>query len=161
MKELIIREAVKQDAECILGFIQELAEYEKLSHEVVATVSHIENTLFSSNPKAFCLIAQWEGKAAGMALYFYNYSTFNGKHGIYLEDLYVNPSYRGKKIGYSLLQKLAQIALDNDCARVEWSVLNWNTPAIDFYKSIGAGPMDEWSIFRLTGDALVKFGGNK
>ncbi|NVK21133.1 MAG: GNAT family N-acetyltransferase [Kangiellaceae bacterium] len=159
MNDLLIREATKQDAAQILQFIQELAEYEKLQHEVVATVKHIEDTLFVDHAKAFCFIAEWQDQPAGMALYFYNYSTFNGKHGIYLEDLYVKPQFRGKKIGYMLLQKLAETAVEKDCARVEWAVLDWNQPAIDFYKNIGAVPMDEWTVFRLTGEALVNFGG--
>ncbi|WP_018625488.1 GNAT family N-acetyltransferase [Kangiella aquimarina] len=157
MSHFVIREAVRADAPLILGFIKELADYEKLSHEVVATVSDIEQTVFASDARAHCLIAEYEGQPAGFALYFFNYSTFLGKYGIYLEDLYVKPEFRGKKIGYGLLQKLAKIAVEKDCARVDWSVLDWNQPAIDFYKSIGAKPMDEWTVFRLTGDALDDF----
>ncbi|HEY9030147.1 MAG TPA: GNAT family N-acetyltransferase [Kangiella sp.] len=157
MTNLVIREAVRQDAPQILGFIRELAEYEKLSHEVVATVADIEQTAFADDARAHCLIAEYEGKPAGFALYFFNYSTFLGKYGIYLEDLYVKPEFRSKKIGYSLLQKLAKIAVEKDCARVDWSVLDWNQPAIDFYNSIGAKPMDEWTVFRLTGNALDDF----
>ncbi len=158
MSNLVIREAVRTDAPQILGFINELAEYEKLSHEVVATVADIEQTVFAEeDARAHCLIAEYEGQPAGFALYFFNYSTFLGKYGIYLEDLYVKPEFRGKKIGYRLLQKLAQIAVEKDCARVDWSVLDWNQPAIDFYNSIGAKPMDEWTVFRLTGDALDDF----
>lgn len=157
MSNLVIREAVRTDAPQILGFIKELAEYEKLSHEVVATVADIEQTVFAGDARAHCLIAEYEGQPAGFALYFFNYSTFLGKYGIYLEDLYVKPEFRGKKIGYRLLQKLAQIAVEKDCARVDWSVLDWNQPAIDFYNSIGAKPMDEWTVFRLTSDALDDF----
>ena len=159
MSNFVIREAVRADAPLILGFIKELADYEKLSHEVVATAADIEKTVFSSDARAHCLIAEYEGQPAGFALYFFNYSTFLGKYGIYLEDLYVKPEFRGKKIGYGLLQKLAEIAVEKDCARVDWSVLDWNQPAIDFYKSIGAKPMDEWTVFRLTGDALDEFAG--
>lgn len=157
MSNFVIREAVRADAPLILGFIKELADYEKLSHEVVATVADIEQTVFAEGARAHCLIAEYEGQPAGFALYFFNYSTFLGKYGIYLEDLYVKPEFRGKKIGYRLLQKLAQIAVEKDCARVDWSVLDWNEPAIDFYNSIGAKPMDEWTVFRLTGDALGEF----
>ncbi|MBD3667903.1 MAG: GNAT family N-acetyltransferase [Kangiella sp.] len=157
MTNFVIREAVRADAPLILGFIKELAEYEKLSHEVVATVADIEQTVFTSDARAHCLIAEYEGQPAGFALYFFNYSTFLGKYGIYLEDLYVKSEFRGNKIGYGLLQRLAKIAVEKDCARVDWSVLDWNKPAIDFYKSIGAKPMDEWTVFRLTGDALDHF----
>lgn len=157
MNNFVIREAVREDAPQILGFIRELAEYEKLSHEVVASVADIEQTVFADDARAHCLIAEYEGQPAGFALYFFNYSTFLGKYGIYLEDLYVKPEFRSKKIGYSLLQKLAKIAVEKDCARVDWSVLDWNEPAIDFYNSIGAKPMDEWTVFRLTGDALDDF----
>lgn len=159
MSNFVIREAVRADAPLILGFIKELADYEKLSHEVVATVADIEQTVFAEGARAHCLIAEYEGQPAGFALYFFNYSTFLGKYGIYLEDLYVKPEFRGKKIGYGLLQKLAKIAVEKNCARVDWSVLDWNQPTIDFYKSIGAKPMDEWTVFRLTGDALGEFAG--
>lgn len=154
---LQLRDAVKADSQQILSFIKELAEYEKLSHEVVATVADIEKTVFGEQSKTEVIMAEYAGKPAGFALYFYNYSTFIGKYGIYLEDLYVKPEFRGKKIGYSLLQQLAKRAVEKDCARVDWSVLDWNQPAIDFYKSIGAAPQDGWSVFRLTGEKLISF----
>lgn len=157
MNELVIREAVRADAPLILEFIQGLADYEKLSHEVVATVADIENTLFTEHPKAYCLIAELDGQHAGFALYFYSYSTFLGKHGIYLEDLFVKPEFRGKKIGLTLLKKLSRIALENDCKRLDWSVLDWNEPAIDFYDSIGAKAQKEWLGYRLTGKNLQQF----
>lgn len=151
---LSIRKAAAGDESLILGFIRELAEYEKLSHAVVATPAHLTGTLFCDHPKAFALIAEIGGEAAGFALYFFNYSTFLGKHGLYLEDLYVRASHRGAGAGRALLAELARIALENDCGRMEWSVLDWNAPAIAFYKSLGAVPMDEWTVYRLTGAAL-------
>ena len=151
---LKIREARKDDAGLILSFIQELAEYEKMRDEVVATIADIDNTLFAPTPKAFCLIAEDGGAAIGFALYFFNYSTFLGKHGLYLEDLFVRPQARGKGAGKALLAKLAVIAEENDCGRMEWWVLDWNKPAIDFYNSLHAEAMDEWTVFRLTGEPL-------
>ncbi|WP_428409916.1 N-acetyltransferase family protein [Hyphococcus sp.] len=151
---LTIRPAVPGDESLILGFIRELAAYEKLSHEVVATDEHLSRTLFSETPKVFALIAEDEGEAIGFALYFFNYSTFLGKHGLYLEDLYVRESARGAGAGKALLSALARVALENDCGRMEWSVLDWNAPAIAFYKSLGAAPMDEWTVYRLTGASL-------
>lgn len=153
---LVIREAAQGDEALIIGFIRELAEYEKLSSDVVATPAHLTKTLFASNPKAFALIAENNGEAIGFALYFFNYSTFLGKHGLYLEDLYVRENRRGEGAGKALLARLAKIALENDCGRMEWSVLDWNAPAIAFYKSLGAGAMDEWTVYRLTGEPLEK-----
>jgi GNAT superfamily N-acetyltransferase len=154
-----IRNAVKGDEALILGFIRELAAYEKLSHEAVATPDHLTRTLFCDNPKAFALIAEQDGAPVGFALYFFNYSTFLGKHGIYLEDLYVKEDRRGAGAGKALLAELARIAVENDCGRLEWSVLDWNAPSIAFYKSLGAAPMDEWTVYRLTGDALSDLAG--
>ncbi|NNL88113.1 MAG: GNAT family N-acetyltransferase [Marinicaulis sp.] len=151
---LTVREAIKDDAALVLSFIRELAEYEKMRDEVVATAGDIENTLFAPAPKAFCLIAEADGEAIGFALYFFNYSTFLGKHGLYLEDLFVRPEARGKGAGKALLARLAVIAEENDCGRMEWWVLDWNKPAVDFYKSLNAEAMDEWTVFRLTGDPL-------
>lgn len=151
---LTIRQAVKGDGRLVLSFIRELAAYERLEHEVVADLSAIDQTLFAVDPKVFALIAEWEGEPCGFALYFFNYSTFLGRHGIYLEDLFVSESRRGRGIGKSLLARLAQIAKENDCGRLEWWVLDSNTPAIEFYKSLGALPMRDWTVFRLTGDAL-------
>ena len=152
---VVIREAGAGDAPVILAFIKELAAYEKLAHEVVATEDHLLRTLFADHPKAFALIAEVDGAPAGFALYFFNYSTFLGKHGLYLEDLFVREAHRGAGLGKALLARLAQIALENDCGRMEWWVLDWNAPAIKFYQSLGAEAMDEWTVYRLTGDALT------
>jgi GNAT superfamily N-acetyltransferase len=149
-----IRAAKPGDEGIVLGFIKELAEYEKLAHEVIATTEHLTKTLFADNPKAFALIAERDGAPVGFALYFFNYSTFLGKHGLYLEDLYVRESERGGGVGQALLARLAAIAKEHDCGRMEWWVLDWNKDAIAFYKSIGAEAMDEWTVFRLTGKAL-------
>jgi GNAT superfamily N-acetyltransferase len=152
---LVIRNATREDLGTILAFIRALAEYEKLLDSVVADEAKLAYTLFDG-PRTYAevLIAEWEGEPAGFALFFHNYSTFLAKPGIYLEDLFVDPALRGKGIGKALLVALAQIAVERDCGRLEWSVLDWNTPSIGFYKSLGAVPMDEWTIFRLTGDAL-------
>lgn len=151
---LSVRKAAPGDEALILGFIRELADYEKLSHEVVATPAHLTKTLFCENPKAFALVAELDGEAIGFALYFFNYSTFLGRHGLYLEDLYVQAAHRGAGAGKALLAALAKIAVENDCGRLEWSVLDWNAPSIAFYKSLGAAAMDEWTVYRLTGAAL-------
>lgn len=151
---ITIRKATEQDSKQILKFIKGLAEYEKLSHEVTANEKQLINSLFSENPVAFVLIAELDGVAAGFALYFYNYSTFLAKPGIYLEDLYVEPKCRGKKVGKSLLVKLAQIAVEEELGRFEWSVLDWNQPAIEFYRAMGAIGMDGWTVQRVSGDAL-------
>ena len=152
---LSIRPATVADAGLVMDFIRALAVYEKLEHEVDASVEDVRAALFAPQPRAFCDIAAWDGVPAGFALWFYNFSTFRGRHGIYLEDLFVLPDLRGRGIGKALLLGLAQRAVREGCARVEWSVLDWNKPAIDFYTSLGAVPMDEWTVFRLTGDALV------
>ncbi len=157
-ERLGIRPATRQDAAQVFAFIRDLAEYEKLLDDVIATPDDIERALFAPQPRVFCDIAEWDGKPAGFALWFYNFSTFRGRHGIYLEDLFVKPAFRGNGIGKALLVGLAQRAVREGCARVEWSVLDWNEPSINFYKSLGAVPMDEWTIFRLTGDALQSLG---
>ena len=154
-----IRTSQPDDVSLIHGFIKELAAYEKLAHEAVASEADIRDTLFDAESKARCLIAELDGEAIGFALYFYNYSTFLGRYGIYLEDLYVRESHRGYGAGKALLTRLAEIAVSENCGRLEWSVLNWNQPAIDFYKSLGAKPQDEWTVYRLTGEALRKLGG--
>jgi GNAT superfamily N-acetyltransferase len=151
---LIIRSAVAEDCPVIFEFIKALADYEKLLHEVVATVPDLEATLFGQRPAAEVIIAEWEGQAAGFALFFHNYSTFLALPGIYLEDLFVYPHFRGRDIGKSLLQRLAQLALERKCGRLDWCVLDWNEPAIQFYLRIGAQAMDEWTQYRLTGPAL-------
>jgi GNAT superfamily N-acetyltransferase len=154
---LKIRNAKIDDCALILEFIKGLAEYEKLSHEVVATPELLRESLFGSPPKAEVLIAEWNDKPAGFALFFHNFSTFLGRPGVYLEDLFVLPELRGHGIGKGLLKRLAQLAVERDCGRLEWSVLDWNKPAIDFYESIGAGPMSEWTVYRLTGAGLHDF----
>ncbi|MFO7444776.1 MAG: GNAT family N-acetyltransferase [Ignavibacteriaceae bacterium] len=152
MKDLVIREAEEKDVPVILSLIKELAEYEKLAHEVKATEDSIRTTIFGKKKFAEVLIAEYNGEPAGQALFFHNYSTFLGKPGIYLEDLFVRPQFRGKGIGKALLLKLIELAKQRNCGRVEWAVLNWNEPSINFYKNLGAVPMDDWTIFRLTED---------
>jgi GNAT superfamily N-acetyltransferase len=149
-----IRDATKADVPLILAFIRELAEYEKLLHEVVATETDIAETLFGSKPSAEVVIAEADGSPVGFALFFHNYSTFAGRPGIYLEDLYVRPEARGKGAGRALLAHLAGVALARGCARLEWAVLDWNRPAIEFYESLGARAMDEWTVYRLSGETL-------
>jgi GNAT superfamily N-acetyltransferase len=155
---LSIRRAQAADASLIVDFIKALAGYERLAHEVDAGVDNITAALFAPQPRVFCDIASWDGVPAGFAVWFYNFSTFRGQHGIYLEDLFVLPALRGRGIGKALLVQLAQRAVCEGCARVEWSVLDWNQPAIDFYLSMGAVPMKDWSVLRLTGDALARIG---
>ena len=150
-----IRKAQIEDSDLIFEFIKKLAKYEKLEHEVKTTIELLKENLFSNNKKAYCLIADYDSKPVGFALYFYNYSTFLGKPGLYLEDLFVDIDYRGKGIGKALLLELVKIAKNENLGRVEWSVLDWNKPSIDFYKSLGAKAMDEWTVFRITED---KFG---
>lgn len=153
-----IRAANAADVPEILRLIQALAEYEKLRDEAVATVDDLRQTLFGARPAAEVLLAESDGRAVGMALFFQNYSTFLGKPGIYLEDLFVEPALRGQGIGKALLQAVARLAVERGCGRFEWSVLDWNQPAIDFYQSLGARPMSDWTIFRVTGAALAKLG---
>lgn len=152
---VFVREAQQADTALILGFIRALAAYEKLSDAVTATEGDIAATLFCADPKAFCLIAEQDGSPCGFALYFFNFSTFLGRHGVYLEDLFVQEGSRGNGAGTALLAALARIARDHDCGRLEWSVLDWNAPSIAFYRSLGAGAMDGWTTYRLTGDALT------
>jgi GNAT superfamily N-acetyltransferase len=153
--DLIVRAASVTDVPQILLFIKALAVYEKLEHMVVADEPQLHKTLFGDRPSAEVRIAEWQGEPAGFALFFHNYSTFLGKPGIYLEDLFVLPEYRGKGIGKALLIHLAQLTVERDCGRLEWSVLDWNTPAIEFYQSLGAVAMDEWTVYRVTGTALT------
>ena len=150
--------ATVDDVPAILRLIQGLADYEKLSHEVVANEEALRRTLFSDRPAAETLLAFVGDEAVGFALFFHNYSTFLARPGIYLEDLFVVPEHRGHGIGRALLTRLAQIAVERECGRLEWSVLDWNEPAIRFYKSLGAEPMDEWTIFRVTGERLRRLG---
>ncbi len=153
----IIRSATLDDCQLILNFIKELAVYEKLSDQVVATADTLGDSLFGERAYAEVLIGEYEGSAVGYALYFHNYSTFTGRPGIYLEDLYVKPELRGKGFGKSLLAYIARLAVERNCTRVEWSVLDWNEPSIQFYRSIGAAPLDEWTVQRLDGSALENF----
>lgn len=146
--------ASERDVPLIFSFICKLAEYEKLSHEVVATEDGLRDGLFGARPVAEVLLAYWADQPAGFALYFPNFSTFLGQPGIYLEDLFVEPAFRGKGIGKALLTRLAQIAQERNCGRLEWAVLDWNRPAIDFYRSLGAVAKDEWTVFRLAGESL-------
>ena len=154
MSPLTIRPAVIADTDTILRFIRELAVYEKAEHEVLSTPAHIHRTLFAPQPAVFGLMAELDGAPVGFAMYFFNYSTWQGQHGLYLEDLYVTPQARGVGAGKALLQRLAKIAVEQDCGRFEWSVLDWNTPAIDFYDTLGAKPQSEWIRYRMTGEAL-------
>jgi len=154
MSNIAIRNARIEDCELIKSFIQQLADYEKLSDEMIATTEDLERTLFGSKSYAEVVIGELDGKAVGFALFFHNYSTFVGKPGIYLEDLFVVPAARGKKVGKALLVHLAKIAIERNCARFEWSVLDWNQPAIDFYRSIGANGMEGWTAQRVDGEEL-------
>lgn len=149
-KTLKIKKATIEDSEIIYSFINQLAEYEKLTDDVTTTPDSLRKTLFGPNSNVETLIGYVDEKPVAFALYFYNFSTFKGKRGLYLEDIFVIPEMRGNGVGKELLKRLAQIAKENDCARFEWSVLDWNEPAINFYKSIGAKPMDEWTVYRLT-----------
>lgn len=149
-----LRPATEGDTATILALIRELAEYEKLAHEAVADEATLATQLFGDRPAAEVVIAEVDGQTAGFALFFHNFSTFLGKRGLYLEDLYVKPAYRGLGLGRRLMVHLAGVAIERDCGRFEWWVLDWNAPAIAFYRELGALPMDEWTVQRVTGDAL-------
>lgn len=151
---LVLRTAERKDVPQILKFIQGLAEYEKLSHECEATEAQLERTLFGTRPMAEVVLAYRDGQAAGFALFFHNYSTFLARPGIYLEDLFVDPAHRGHGIGKALLAYLAATAVERECGRLEWSVLDWNVDAIGFYEKLGARAMSDWTVYRVTGDAL-------
>ena len=151
---LSIRSARPGEAGLVLGFIRELAEYEKLLHEVVASEAEIDASLFGEKPRVFCDIAEWAGEPVGFALWFYTYSTFSGRHGIWLEDLFVYEEFRGAGYGKALLCNLAELCVERGYPRLEWWVLDWNTPSIEFYHALGATPMDEWTTQRVTGGAL-------
>ena len=157
-EKIQIRFAQPGDERTILGFIRGLAEYENMSDDVVATEELLREWIFEKQ-KAEVLLAEMDGKDVGIALFFHNFSTFLGRAGIYLEDLFVLPEYRGKGCGTALLTKLAQITVERGCGRLEWSCLDWNKPSIDFYLSLGAKPMDEWTVYRLTGDTLERMAG--
>jgi len=156
--DLQIRAATPDDIPEILAFIRELAEYERAPEQAVATREDLLRDGWGKEPKFRVVIAEWEGKPAGFALFFYNYSTWQGRAGLYLEDLFVRPVFRGKGIGKALLLHLAEIAVRENCGRFQWQVLDWNTPAIDFYKSLGARVLDEWLTMRVEGDALQRLG---
>jgi len=152
VNKIKIRPSTEADIPLIHSLIKEIAEYEKLSNEVVATEEKVRQTLFGEKSYAEVIIAEYENEPVGQALFFHNYSTFLAQPGIYLEDLFVRPNFRGKGIGKELLKSLVKIAKQRNCGRVEWVVLNWNEPAINFYKSLGAVPMNEWTTYRLTSD---------
>ena len=153
---LIIRAARPGEAPLVLQFVRELAEYEKLSHEVTATESMLDAVLFCANPHVFCEFAEWDGVAVGFAVWLFDYSTFNGRFGIYLEDLFVRPALRGRGIGKAMIAHLARRCATHGAPHLQWSVLDWNTPSIDFYRSLGAVLKDEWTICRLRGEALTR-----
>ncbi len=153
--EINFRYAGRSDVPLILGFVKELAEYEKLQDEVVADEKTLEEWLFDRQ-KAEVIFALEDGKEVGYALFFHNFSTFLGRAGIYLEDLYIQPEYRGRGHGKGLLKKLASIAVERGCGRLEWSCLDWNRPSIDFYLSLGAQPMSDWTVYRLAGSTLTE-----
>lgn len=149
-----IRKATPSDSQVILDFIKELAAYEQLADQVVATLENINTTLFCDNPRAEVLILEVEGKPAGFALFFHNYSTFLCKYGIYIEDIYVRDTYRGRGYGKALLKHICMLAQERDCGRVEWWCLDWNKPSIDFYLQLGAEPMSDWTVYRLNREQI-------
>lgn len=151
-----IRPATADDAPLVVDLIHGLAEYERLAHECIADEARVRATLFGDRPEAEVVIAELDGRPAGFALFFHNYSTFLARRGLYLEDLFVYPDLRGHGIGRALLAHLARLAVERGCGRLEWSVLDWNEPAIRFYRSLGAVPMEEWTVYRVTGEALAK-----
>ena len=159
MAQIIFKTAERKDCGTILNFIKKLAEYENMSDLVIADEKLLETELFDKNG-AEVIFAVYDGKEVGFALFFHNFSTFLGKRGLYLEDLFVLPEYRGKGIGTAILKRLAQIALERNCGRLEWSCLDWNKPSIQFYLSLGAEPMSEWTIYRLTEDKIKKLAEN-
>ncbi len=157
-ESLRIVSATRTDVPLILSLIKELGGYERLAHEVVATEEILEETLFGDRRYAEVLLAYLGNEPAGYALFFHSFSTFLGRPGLYLEDIYVRPPFRGGGIGKKLLERLARLASERKCGRMEWAVLNWNEPSIGFYKSLGARPMDEWTVYRLTGEQLERLG---
>ena len=155
-----IRSARRDDSALIFALVRELADYEKLTAAVDATPEQIADALFAPAPRLFCDIAEWDGVAAGFAVWFLNFSTFRGRHGIYLEDIFVRPAFRRRGIGQALLKRLARHCTDEGYTRFEWAVLDWNAPSIAFYRSIGAQVLDDWRICRLSGEALRAFAGD-
>ena len=156
----MIRFARKEDSPRIHALIKDLAEYEKAPLEAKATLEQINESLFSDNPHAYCHVVEVDGTVVGISIWFLNYSTWLGKPGIYLEDLYIDPAHRGKGFGLALLKDLAKICIERDYERLQWWVLDWNEPSIEFYKSLGAEAMDEWTVYRVSGDALKKLAAN-
>lgn len=154
---LSIRRAEPADAALVFALVCELADYERLQHEVAATPEAIAEALFAPDRRLFCELAEWNGEPAGFAVWFLNFSTFRGRHGVYLEDLFVRPEFRGRGIGKALMQQLARTCVDNGYARFEWAVLDWNAPSIAFYESLGAEIKGEWKICRMSGSALARF----
>lgn len=153
-----IRPARQEEVGVVLQLIHDLAVYEKAPNEVEATENELLETIFSSDPKVFCDLVEVDGEIAGMAIWFLNYSTWQGKHGIYLEDLFIKPEYRGRGYGKALLKHLAKICDDKGYGRFQWWVLDWNSPAIEFYRSLGAVAMDEWTVYRVSGAPLKELG---
>ena len=156
---LVLRFATPEDVATILRFVRELAEFEREADKVVATEALLHEAMFGERPVAEAVMAERDGEPLGMALFFHNFSTWTGWRGLYLEDLYVTPAARGSGVGKALLSHLAEIAVDRGCSRFEWAVLNWNQKAIDFYKAMGAEPMDEWIVNRVSGEALARLAG--
>jgi diamine N-acetyltransferase len=156
---ITIRAAKPADSALVFSLIRELAEYERLSHEVTATEQQIATELFNPQPRVFCDLADWDGEAVGFAVWFLIFSTFSGRQGLYLEDIFVRPPFRGKGIGKALMRHLAHRCMEQNLARFEWSVLDWNRPSIDFYRSLGANVLEEWRICRMTGEALERLAG--
>ena len=152
---ITIRVAIEKDVPLILKFIRDLAEYEKLLQEVVATESSLKETLFTNKTNAEVIIAEVDEQPVGFVLFFHNFSTFLGRSGIYLEDLFISPKARGQGVGKKVLNYIAKLAKDRNCGRLEWSVLNWNKDAINYYEKLGAKPMNEWTVYRLSGTALA------
>lgn len=156
MSRVEVRPATRDDVPLIVQFIKDLAEYEREPQAAEATPAMIDEALFSARPACECLIGEVDGRPEGFALFFHNFSTWKGRRGVYLEDLFVRPSTRGVGLGKALLARLAQIALDRGCSRLEWNVLDWNEPALKFYRALGAEPLDGWTIHRLSGGALER-----
>lgn len=160
-EELTLKKAVPEDIPLILSLIKEIADYEKLSHEVTATEETLQNSLFGKGANTEVIIAYYNNNPAGYAVFFHNFSTFIGKNGLYLEDIYIKPELRGEGIGSKIFKYLINLAVERDCGRMEWAVLNWNTPAINFYKKLGAAPMEEWTVYRLTEEKLHELASGK
>lgn len=158
--DVVFRYAERKDVPLILHFVEELAEYEKMSNEVVATEALLEEWIFDKE-KAEVIFAVVNEKEIGFALFFHNFSTFLGRGGIYLEDLFIEPAFRGKGYGKAMFEKLAEITVERGCGRLEWWCLDWNKPSIDFYRSLGAEPMEDWTVYRLSGETLKEMGGNR